>query len=53
MDKVIDTTGCGDAFQAAFTASYFAIQNVEASLLAGAELGRKAAMRHGGIPWGK
>jgi len=52
MDKVIDTTGCGDAFQSAFTASYFHTKDIQASLLAGAELGRKAASSFGGIPWG-
>lgn len=51
MDQVIDTTGCGDAFQAAFTASYFHTKNIQASLLAGAEWGRKAALNYGGIPW--
>ena len=51
MDRVVDTTGCGDAFQAAFTASYFHSQNIEAALLAGAELGRQAAAHYGGIRW--
>jgi sugar/nucleoside kinase (ribokinase family) len=50
-DKVIDATGCGDAFQAAFTASYFNTKDIRASLLAGAELGNEAAMSFGGIPW--
>jgi fructoselysine 6-kinase len=49
--KVVDTTGCGDAFQAAFTASYFATKDIRASLLAGAELGHAAAMSYGGVPW--
>lgn len=49
--KVVDTTGCGDAFQAAFTASYFATKDIRASLLAGAELGHTAAMSFGGVPW--
>lgn len=49
--KVVDTTGCGDAFQAAFTASYFATKDIRASLLAGAELGHVAAMSYGGVPW--
>jgi sugar/nucleoside kinase (ribokinase family) len=52
IDKVIDTTGCGDAFQSAFTATYFNTKDIRASLLAGAELGRKAASSYGGIPWG-
>jgi fructoselysine 6-kinase len=36
--KVVDATGCGDAFQAAFTASYFATKDIRAALWAGAEL---------------
>lgn len=51
LEKVIDTTGCGDAFQAGFTASYYRNQDIPQALLAGAELGRKAAMSFGGIPW--
>lgn|SRR5512133_926084 len=51
LDKVIDTTGCGDAFQAGFTASYFCNRDVQKALIAGAELGRKAAMSFGGVPW--
>jgi len=53
IDKVIDTTGCGDAFQSAFTATYFNTKDIRASLLAGAELGKKAASNFGGIPWKK
>ena len=49
--KVIDATGCGDAFQAGFTASYYNTRDIRKSLLAGAELGDKAAMNFGGIPW--
>jgi sugar/nucleoside kinase (ribokinase family) len=51
LEKVVDTTGCGDAFQAGFTASYYHNRDVSKALLAGAELGRKAAMSFGGIPW--
>ena len=50
-DKVIDSTGCGDAFQAAFTACYFKTKDIQVSLLAGAELGNEAAMSFGGVPW--
>ena len=49
--KVVDATGCGDAFQAAFTASYINTKDIRASLLAGAKLGDKAALSFGGIPW--
>ena len=51
IENVVDTTGCGDAFQAAFTATYFPTKNIQASLLAGATLGKKAAMSFGGVPW--
>lgn len=51
LDPVVDTTGCGDAFQTAFTAHYFKTRDVAASLLAGAELGRVAASAFGGVPW--
>ncbi|PKO02391.1 MAG: hypothetical protein CVU43_08155 [Chloroflexi bacterium HGW-Chloroflexi-5] len=51
VEKVIDTTGCGDAFQAAFTYEYYKSRNVTAALLAGAELGRTATQTHGGVPW--
>ena len=51
LEKVIDTTGCGDAYQAGFSATYYATRDVRASLLAGAELGRQAALTFGGIPW--
>lgn len=50
-EKVVDATGCGDAFQAACTASYFATKDIRASLLAGAERGHTAAMTFGGVPW--
>ncbi|HQE58558.1 MAG TPA: PfkB family carbohydrate kinase [Spirochaetota bacterium] len=50
-DKVIDTTGCGDAFQASFTNEYFRSKNIEKALLEGASAGRKAAESFGGVPW--
>ena len=51
IDSVVDTTGCGDAFQAGFTATYFETKDIRASLLAGARLGRAAALHFGGTPW--
>lgn len=51
VDQVVDTTGCGDAFQAGFTASYYRTQDIHTSLLAGAKLGRAAALHFGGTPW--
>lgn len=51
LDKVIDTTGCGDAFQAGFSAEYYLTRDIRRALLAGAGLGREAAMNYGGVPW--
>jgi fructoselysine 6-kinase len=49
IDKVVDTTGCGDAFQAAFTMEIVKSKNIAAALLSGAENGRKAARHFGAI----
>jgi fructoselysine 6-kinase len=51
MNKVIDTTGCGDAFQAGFSSEYYVSRDIQKSLLAGAILGREAASNYGGVPW--
>lgn len=51
LERVVDTTGCGDAFQAGFTAKYFRTKDISQALQAGAELGRLAACRHGGAAW--
>jgi len=51
LKQVIDTTGCGDAFQAACTAHFYQHKNLRDALLAGAKLGREAASQVGGIPW--
>jgi fructoselysine 6-kinase len=51
LEKVIDTTGCGDAFQAGFTAEYIESRDIRKALRKGAELGRAAASHYGGVPW--
>jgi sugar/nucleoside kinase (ribokinase family) len=51
LEKVIDTTGCGDAFQAGFTAEYIESRDIRKALRKGAELGQTAAAHHGGVPW--
>lgn len=48
LDPVVDCTGCGDAFQAGFTAHYFQHRDIPAALFAGATLGREAASHFGG-----
>ena len=51
VGHVFDTTGCGDAFQAAFTATYFSTGgDIEASLLAGAKRGRENTQHYGAQP---
>lgn len=49
VEKVVDTTGCGDAFQSAFTASYLKNHDISLALLAGAESGRKTTQHLGAI----
>lgn len=51
IEKVVDTTGCGDAFQAAFTASCIVDQDIPKALLCGAQNGRETAAHHGAIAW--
>ena len=51
IHSIVDTTGCGDAFQAAFTAKRLSGGTLEEALLAGAENGRMAAQARGGVPW--
>lgn len=50
---VIDTTGCGDAFQAGFTSKFIITRTIEEALLMGATLGKQAAQHFGGVPWRK
>jgi fructoselysine 6-kinase len=49
LAKVVDTTGCGDAFQAACTDTFFRNGDVAQSLLAGAEAGRRTASHWGAL----
>jgi fructoselysine 6-kinase len=49
LSKVLDTTGCGDAFQAACTDAFFRTGDVKQSLLAGAEAGRRTASHWGAL----
>jgi fructoselysine 6-kinase len=45
--RIVDTTGCGDAFQGAFTARWMADGDVRAALRSGAECAARVAARRG------
>ncbi|HRX16560.1 MAG TPA: PfkB family carbohydrate kinase [Spirochaetota bacterium] len=49
LNRVIDTTGCGDAFQSAFAGNYLLTGDIKSSLLRGAEAGKTAAMKYGAV----
>ena len=45
--KIVDTTGCGDAYTAGFIAQYIKSQNIESSMLQGAKYAAKKLERIG------
>ena len=47
VDKLVDSTGCGDAFQAAFTVSYFRDGTIPAAMLRGANQAAKVLQHFG------
>lgn len=49
VEKIIDTTGCGDAFQAAFTVSWFRNHDIKYALKCGAEAASKVLSFYGGV----
>jgi fructoselysine 6-kinase len=49
-DRVVDTTGCGDAFQGAFTVSHLEGAPLEIALLAGARAAARVAAKRGAGP---
>lgn len=49
VDKVIDTTGCGDAYQAAFALTFYKTNNIEKSMLAGAQAASTILQAWGGV----
>jgi sugar/nucleoside kinase (ribokinase family) len=48
--KVVDTTGAGDAFDAAFMVEWLSSRNIEAALQAGNRLGAHVAACLGAQP---
>ena len=49
VPKVVDTTGCGDAYQATFALTYFRTQNIEKSMFEGAVAASKIVQAWGGV----
>jgi sugar/nucleoside kinase (ribokinase family) len=48
VERVVDTTGCGDAYQAAFTASWFREGDVQQAMAAGAQAASLVLAHFGG-----
>jgi fructoselysine 6-kinase len=49
VDKVVDTTGCGDAYQAAFALTYYKTRNIQNSMLSGAQAAWNILQGWGGL----
>jgi fructoselysine 6-kinase len=49
VDNVVDTTGCGDAYQAAFTLNWFQHKNIPQAMQAGATAAAKVLAHYGGV----
>ncbi len=49
IDKIIDTTGCGDSYQAGFSITYFKNGNIEEAMYAGAEIASEVLKVYGGV----
>ncbi|MBN2522148.1 MAG: hypothetical protein JXB24_02690 [Bacteroidales bacterium] len=48
VDEVVDTTGCGDAYQAAFCITYFTGQNIREAMFEGAVRASEVLKKFGG-----
>ena len=51
VDKVIDTTGCGDAYQAAFTVEWLESHDIEKAMLKGTDAASRILNHVGGVSW--
>ncbi len=49
VDAIVDTTGCGDAFQAAFSMEWIKTEDIDKSLKAGSEAASKVLGFMGGV----
>lgn len=51
VDNVIDTTGCGDAYQAAFTIEWLSSHDIPQAMQKGSEAASGILSHVGGVPW--
>jgi fructoselysine 6-kinase len=49
IDKIVDTTGCGDAYQAAFACEWFGSMDLEKALLKGARAASRVLSYRGAV----
>jgi fructoselysine 6-kinase len=49
VSNIVDTTGCGDAYQAAFALKYFQTNNIKESMVAGALAASQILQAWGGV----
>ena len=49
VPKVVDTTGCGDAYQAAFALTYYKTKDIQQSMMAGAYAASQVLQAWGGV----
>jgi fructoselysine 6-kinase len=49
VETIVDTTGCGDAFQAAFVVEWYKTRNIKSALFRGAATASKVLMFFGGV----
>lgn len=49
VEKIVDTTGCGDAYQAAFTVSYFLYGDIKTAMKRGSEAAARVLNHYGGV----
>ena len=49
VEKIVDTTGCGDSFQAAFSIEWLKTKDVNQALKAGSIAASKTLGFHGGV----
>lgn len=49
VSRIVDTTGCGDAYQAAFSLNYLRDKNIDKAMLKAAQVASKVLSHYGGV----